>query len=141
MNFDITSTIIWNIKECSHLSTNIIIFINSCNKHGYKYTHTNIRIFSLKSWLLFWGIDLEGVRGAFNQQQWSFLLLCQIFCHNKSLTPSKSLLQKSNHDFKENILIFLWIHSNQNRFFVRQRFRIRVRHKITYNLVKSKKRS
>ena len=29
------------------------------------------------------------------------LILCKILCHCKSLTPSKSMSQKSNHDFKE----------------------------------------
>ena len=35
------------------------------------------------------------------QQIRSFLVLCKILCHFKSVTPSKSMPQKSNHDFKE----------------------------------------
>ena len=35
------------------------------------------------------------------QQLCSFLLLCKFLCHYMSLTPSKSMPQKSNHDFKE----------------------------------------
>ena len=35
------------------------------------------------------------------QQQRYFLLHCKISCHYKSLTPSKSMPQKSNHDFEE----------------------------------------
>ena len=30
-----------------------------------------------------------------------FLLFCKILSHYMSLTPSKSIPQKSNHDFKE----------------------------------------
>ena len=36
-----------------------------------------------------------------HQQTWSFLHLCKLLRHYKSLTPSKSMPQKSNHNFKE----------------------------------------
>ena len=35
------------------------------------------------------------------QQLWSFLVLCKILCHYKSLMPSKLMPQKRNHDFME----------------------------------------
>ena len=35
------------------------------------------------------------------QQLWSFLVLCKILWHYKSLAPSKSMPQKRNHDFTE----------------------------------------
>ena len=38
---------------------------------------------------------------AIHKQLWSFLPLCKIFCHYKSLSHTKSMPQKSNHDFKE----------------------------------------
>ena len=45
-------------------------------------------------------------------QQRSFLLLCKILCHYKSLTPSKSMPKKSNHDFKGKYPYFGRVHSN-----------------------------
>ena len=39
------------------------------------------------------------------QQLWSYLLLCKVSDHYKSLMPSKSMPQKSNHDFKEKYVI------------------------------------
>ena len=45
--------------------------------------------------------DLQSLILTSLTKQWSFLLLCKILCHYKSLKPSKSLPQKSNHDSKE----------------------------------------
>ena len=35
------------------------------------------------------------------KQLWSFLHICKIVCHYRSLTPSNSMHQKSNNGFKE----------------------------------------
>ena len=78
-----------------------------------------------------------------HQEIWSFLPLCTISRHCKSLTPSKSMAQKSNHDVKEkNIIMYVRVQPNpcllikdiltKNYFFcVRQRFRKKVRHIMT----------
>ena len=85
-------------------------------------------IFILKSWTIY-------------QQLWSFLVLCKILCHYKSLAPSKSMPQKRNHDFTErypNIKVGTYkpmrikdILIKTGFSAVRQRFRIWVRHIIT----------
>ena len=72
------------------------------------------------------------------QQLWSFLILCKILRHYKSLTPYNSMPQKRNQDFTErypNIKAGTYKPMRigdiltKNRFFaVRQSFRTRVRH-------------
>ena len=70
------------------------------------------------------------------------IMIASLHCHYKSLTPSKSMLQKSNHDIwgkypyvRVGILepmIIKEISTKNSWFFaVRHRFRIRPRHIMT----------
>ena len=71
------------------------------------------------------------------------IMIASLHCHYKSLTPSKSMPQKSNHDFKEK---YPYVRAGtfepmciediltRSRFFffaVRQRFSIREKHTMT----------
>ena len=71
------------------------------------------------------------------QQLWSFLVLCKILSHYKSLAPSKSMPQKRKKRRVYTIPCLLktsWLKPGFSA--VRQSFRIRVRHIMTWNLVK-----
>ena len=94
----------------SYLSFKICCFRNIALSIVWYSFSLLSKSFMLYSWF---GTSLTLKRLAIYQQLWSVLpLFAKFYVIISLFSYSKSIPQKSNHDFKENILMFQWVQSN-----------------------------